>query len=79
MSIEVITIVSTYKRKKIRPETISAVASENAGHPLDDDRAAGYAEALEPILEAIETLRSLPLKNSEPATIFRPVESSSDD
>ena len=76
---EAMKLMSTYKRKTIRPETIAAVASENAGHSLDDNRAAEYAAAFEPILVAIETLRSFPLKNSEPATVFHPVECNNDD
>ena len=62
-------------RKPITPATVAAVAAENAGHPLAADRAAAYAEALEPILQQIETLRRLPLKDLEPAMIFRPDES----
>ncbi|WP_417516577.1 hypothetical protein [Minwuia sp.] len=62
------------KRRPVRAETVSAVAAENAGHPLDDARAAIYAEALEPILQGMEAIRALPLKNLEPATVFQPVE-----
>ena len=66
-------------RKTISASTIAAVAAENAGHPLDETRAQGYAEALEPILARLDELRSLPLKNVEPATIFVPLRSSVDD
>ena len=61
------------KRKALTARTIAAVASEIAGHPLDDERAAAYAMAYEPILQAMEALRAMPLKNVEPAILFRPV------
>jgi hypothetical protein len=67
------------ERRPIRPETVAATAAENAGHPLDDARAAAYAEALEPVLQAMESLRALPLKHLEPATVFQPVEARRDD
>jgi hypothetical protein len=61
------------KRKPVTARTIAAVASEIAGHPLDDERAAAYAMAYEPILRAMEALRAMSLKNVEPAVLFRPV------
>lgn len=60
------------RRPPITADTISRVAAENAGHPLDETRAAAYAEAFEPILQLLDGLRSLPLENVEPAIIFRP-------
>ena len=60
------------KRKAISAQTLSQVASENAGHPLDEARASAYAEAFEPILRLLDGLRALPLKNIEPATTFKP-------
>lgn len=66
------------KRQPISPTTIAAVAAEIAGHPLDAERAAGYAAAYEPILRAFEQLRRLKLKNVEPACIFIPAGSSHD-
>ena len=62
------------KREPITPATVAAVAAQNAGHPLDPDRAAAYAAALEPLLEQIAGLRRLPLKEVEPAVVFAPVE-----
>lgn len=62
------------KRTPITAETVAAVAAENAGHPQTPERAAALAEALEPILQQLETLRSLPLKAEEPAIVFRPLE-----
>jgi len=61
-------------RKPVTAETVAAFAAENAGHPLELQRAADYAEALEPILQAMEALRNLPLKDVEPAVVFQPVE-----
>lgn len=67
------------KRRPITAKTVAAVAAENAGHPIDGDRAAGYAGALEPILQMIDGLRALPLKDVEPALVFRPEQSTQDD
>ena len=66
-------------RSPISVETISAVAAENAGHPLAPDRATALAEALEPVLQNLEALRALPIKDMEPATVFQPVEVKTDD
>ena len=62
------------ERSKISATTIRAVASENAGHPLDAERAQDYVQVFEPILEKMVALRQLPLKDIEPAVIFQPVE-----
>ena len=62
------------KRKTINAETLIGVASENAGHPIDEARASAYAGAFEPILGLLDELRALPLKNIEPAVIFTPEE-----
>jgi hypothetical protein len=62
------------RRKPITPATVAAIAAENAGHPLEPGRAAAYAAALEPILQQMQVLRALPLKDVEPAVVFRPVE-----
>jgi hypothetical protein len=67
------------KRATITAETVAAVAAQNAGHPLEASRAQGYAQALEPILRQMEILRGLPLKDVEPAVIFRPIEVARDD
>ena len=63
------------QRKPITEKTLMQVASENSGHPIDAERAAAYAEVFEPILQLLEGLRALPLKDIEPATVFRPEES----
>ena len=67
------------KRTTITAETVAAVAAQNAGHPLEANRAEGYAQALEPILQQLEILRGLPLKDVEPAVVFRPIEVTRDD
>ena len=67
------------KRKAITAATVAAVAAENAGHPLDHDRAARYAESLEPVLGMIAGLRTLPLKDVEPACVFHPERGDTDD
>ncbi len=61
-------------RKTITKETVAAVARENAGHPLTPERAAAYAGIMEDILTQLDALRKLPLKDIEPATVFRPIE-----
>lgn len=61
-------------RKPVTATTVAAVAAENARHPLAADRAARYAQALEPIVNMITSLRELPLKDVEPACVFRPLE-----
>jgi hypothetical protein len=67
------------KRRPITAETVAGVAAQNAGHPIDGDRAAGYAGALEPVMQMIDGLRALPLKDVEPALIFRPEQGAQDD
>ncbi len=66
-------------RSPITVETVMAIAKENAGHPLEPERAATCGEALEPILGMIDAIRSLPLKDIEPAPVFRPIEVTRDD
>ena len=60
------------KRDPVTAATVAAVAAQNAGHPLTAARASRYAQALEPILQMVASLRKLPLKDVEPACIFRP-------
>lgn len=62
------------KREAVTAATVAAVARQYAGHPLDEARAEAYAAAYEPLLEQIAALRSLPLKDIEPAVVFRPLE-----
>ena len=60
------------KRTPITADTIAKVAAQNAGHPIDAERAAAYADAFEPILKLFDDLRELPLKDVEPAVTFKP-------
>ncbi|MGR9092380.1 MAG: hypothetical protein ACU85U_17555 [Gammaproteobacteria bacterium] len=67
------------KRDPVTAATVAAVAAQNAGHPLDPERASRYAQALEPILQMVASLRELPLKDVEPACIFRPEQADRND
>ncbi len=64
-------------RKPVTAETIAAVAGEMAGAPVDAARAQAHAEAWEPLLNTIATLRNLPIKNLEPPIVFSPEEDES--
>jgi hypothetical protein len=67
------------KRTPISGNTIAAVATELAGHPLPNDRLPVYAAVMEQIMQGLEMLRTLPLKDIEPALIFVPFETRQDD
>jgi len=62
------------KREPITAATLTAVARENAAHPLAAERAETYAAIMEGLLQQIDALRGLPLKDLEPATVFQPIE-----
>jgi hypothetical protein len=62
------------KRHAVRPTTVQAVAADYAGRPQNDESAAAFAQFLEANQRQLEALRRLPLKGSEPAMVFRPVE-----
>lgn len=66
-------------RSPITPETLQSIASELAGQPISSEKAAAHAKVFENIMQMIESLRSLPIKDIEPAVIFRPVERREDD
>jgi len=66
-------------RSPITPSGIQSTAAELAGQPVDADKAAVHAEVFENIMQMIETLRDLPIKDVEPAVVFRPVERRQDD
>jgi|GEM_PF-1354593 len=61
-------------RGPLTPNGVQAVAAELAGQPVDAEKAAVHAEVFENIMQMIETLRELPIKDVEPAVIYRPVE-----
>jgi Asp-tRNA(Asn)/Glu-tRNA(Gln) amidotransferase C subunit len=62
------------KRSPITPKTLQSVAAELAGQPISAEKAAAHAEMFENIMQMIASLRDLPIKDVEPAVIFRPVE-----
>ena len=66
-------------RSPITPKTLQPAAAELAGQPVSEEKAAAHAEIFENIMQMIESLRGLPIKDIEPAVIFRPVERSADD
>lgn len=65
-------------RSPITPKTLQSVAAELAGQPVSADKAAAHAEMFENIMQMIASLRDLPIKDVEPAVIFRPVERGDD-
>ena len=65
-------------RSPITPKTLQSVAAELAGHPISAEKAAARAEIFENIMQMIASLRDLPIKDVEPAVIFRPVERGGD-
>jgi Asp-tRNA(Asn)/Glu-tRNA(Gln) amidotransferase C subunit len=62
-------------RKAVTPQTLEAVATEIAGESFGADKTAEQAKLFETIMQMIETLRDLPIKDVEPAVTFQPVES----
>jgi len=62
------------KRHEVRPATVQALAADYAGRPQSDERAAGFAKLLEVSQRQLAALRRLPLKDAEPAMVFRPLE-----
>ena len=62
------------KRQGVRAVTVQAVAADYAGRPLSEERAAAFAKLLEGSQQQLAALRRLPLKNAEPAMVFRPLE-----
>ena len=66
-------------RSPITPQTLQSVAAELAGQPVSAEKAAAHAEIFETIMQMIASLRELPIKDVEPAVIFRPVERGGDD
>ncbi len=66
-------------RRPLSADTVASVSAEIAGNPLSPERAAARAEGMEPILQLIDGLRTVPLKEVEPAMIFRPERAGRDD
>ena len=61
-------------RKPVTPETLQRVGDELAGAPVSREQATAQAAAFEPLMAAIARLRSLPLKEVEPAFLYAPEE-----
>jgi len=61
-------------RKTIRPETMRAVADEMADIKLRGDELEARTAVMEALTESIAALRTLPLRDIEPAVVFQPVE-----
>ncbi len=61
-------------RIPVSPETVEGMAREIAGLPLSSAAAKEHAASFEPVMQMIESLRDLPLKEIEPALVFRPKE-----
>lgn len=61
-------------RKTIRPETMRAVADEMAGIKLRGDELEARTAVMEALADSIAALRTLPLRDIEPAVVFQPVE-----
>ena len=59
-------------RRPLTREAVLAASAELTGNPLDRERAAATARALESIMQLIDGLRTVPLKEVEPACVFRP-------
>jgi Asp-tRNA(Asn)/Glu-tRNA(Gln) amidotransferase C subunit len=66
------------KRSPIKPETLQSVSAELAGQSISSEKAKIHAEVFENIMQMVETLRELPIKDVEPAVIFHPVERGGD-
>ncbi|GAB5467025.1 MAG: hypothetical protein Kilf2KO_00550 [Rhodospirillales bacterium] len=62
------------QRRPLKASTVAAVAAENAGHPVPPERLAALAPMVEAMAQQAEVLRGLPLKEAEPACVFRPIE-----
>jgi len=62
------------KRKPITADTLQAVSAQYAGQALNLERATTYLAYAEPVYQMFEGLRALPLKDVEPAIVFRPIE-----
>ena len=58
--------------KRISTSTVSGVASEYAGNPIDEKRAHEIRESLDSLHRQIASLRELDLEPFEPGTVFRP-------
>lgn len=63
-----------HQRSKISPHTLREVSEELAGLPVSDSLAQIHAEAIESLMQGVDALRKLPLKNIVPPLTFTPEE-----
>tara|TARA_Y100001970_G_C14256363_1_gene875779 strand:- start:7308 stop:7529 length:222 start_codon:yes stop_codon:yes gene_type:complete len=63
----------TKKRDDISDKAISVIASQIANIKIKENELTVRAEVMENLTESIAALRNLPLKDVEPAIIFRPI------
>ncbi len=61
-------------RKPVARQTLAGIAAELADIPVSDDALKGHLSALTPLMEEIDRLRALPLKDVEPALVYAPIE-----
>lgn len=61
-------------RRLVSQRTIEAIASEIADVPVTHEACQDHHSTLIPLLEGIDKLRALPLKDAEPAVVFSPIE-----
>ena len=61
-------------RKLVSQQSIKAISGEIADLQLSPEVIEGHLENLISLLEGIDQLRALPLKEIEPAMIFSPIE-----
>jgi len=62
------------ERSPITNNTISALADELANVDINNKELASRADAMENLISSIATLRSVNLKDVEPAVIFQPLD-----
>lgn len=61
-------------RKLVSQQSIKAISDEIADLQVSPEVIEGHLENLITLLEGIDQLRALPLKEIEPAMIFSPIE-----
>jgi hypothetical protein len=58
----------------LNPEILTAIAREVARSPVDGANMTEHVATLSALLDGIEKLRALPLKDCEPRLVFQPIE-----
>ncbi len=67
--------MASKKRAAITAQTLAGIGAEVADMPISEDKANALAPAYESLLVEIAKLRSLSLKEVEPAMVFYPLRS----